>query len=191
MKSLKEIQKELRINLDKDRYCHTIGVMYTAAALAMSHEIDMEKSMLAGLLHDCAKCIPNAEKYKLCEEYHIELNPSEFKNPVLVHAKLGAYLASSYYHISDETILNAIANHTTGRPSMTTLEQLIFIADYIEPGRKELPGLKLIRSLAFHDMDEAIMLILENTLIYLNKINKTIDPMTEMTYQYYKEKQNR
>ena len=68
---LTEIRKKLKKAQDKERYEHTKGVMYTAGCLAMAHGYDIEKSMLAGLLHDCAKCIPNDEKLKLCEENDI------------------------------------------------------------------------------------------------------------------------
>ena len=61
----KKIEKKLRKNLDKERFRHTVGVMYTAAALAMAHQSDMEQAMYAGILHDCAKCIPNGEKLQL------------------------------------------------------------------------------------------------------------------------------
>ena len=64
-----EIEKKLKKELDKERYTHTIGVMYTAAALAMAHHADVEQAMYAGLLHDCAKCISNKKKLKLCKKY--------------------------------------------------------------------------------------------------------------------------
>ncbi len=54
-----QIEKKLKKALDKERYTHTIGVMYTAASLAMAHGADLEQALYAGLLHDCAKCIPN------------------------------------------------------------------------------------------------------------------------------------
>ena len=88
---LQEIQKKLKKELDKERYTHTLGVMYTAAALAMAHHVDLEQAMYAGLLHDCAKCISNEKKLKLCKKYHIDISPSEKRSPFLLHAKLGAY----------------------------------------------------------------------------------------------------
>ena len=88
-----EIRKKLKKELDKGRYEHTKGVMYTAGCLAMAHEYSMEKAMLAGLLHDCAKCIPNDQKIEMCEQNHILINPVEYKSPYLLHAKLGAFMA--------------------------------------------------------------------------------------------------
>lgn len=90
---ISKINKKLQKKLDKERYEHTIGVMYTASALAMCHNANVEQALLAGLLHDCAKCIPNDKKIKLCRKYRLEVSDVERSNPSLLHAKLGAYLA--------------------------------------------------------------------------------------------------
>ena len=76
----------------------------------------------------------------MCEKYNLEISEIERKNPSLLHAKLGAYLAKDKYDIEDEEILMAIRSHTTGRPGMSLLEKIVYIADYMEPGRKELPA---------------------------------------------------
>lgn len=184
---IRSMKKELKLHLDSDRYEHTLGVMYTAAALAMCHGEDIGKAMTAGLLHDCAKGIPNSKKIKLCEKYEIEVTGSEKENPELLHAKLGAYMAVHKYHVSDEAIAQAITSHTTGRPGMTLLEKIIYIADFIEPGRKEIPKLDEIRKMSFQNIDQALFTILENSLAYLRTRDKVIDPITEKTYLYYKD----
>ena len=111
-----KLQKKMKNELDHDRYEHTIGVMHTAACLAMRYEEDMDRALLAGLLHDCAKCIPAEEKIKMCKKNHIEIAEAEKDNPGLLHAKLGAFLAKEKYGITDESILRAIRFHTTGCP---------------------------------------------------------------------------
>lgn len=117
----KKYKKKLKHTLDKDRFQHTIGVAYTATSLAMSHGYDINKAYLAGLMHDCAKCIPLEDKLHLCKKYHVELTQSEIDNPALIHAKLGAYVAKNQYGIKDNDILLAIRYHTTGRPDMLSL----------------------------------------------------------------------
>ncbi|WP_346663547.1 bis(5'-nucleosyl)-tetraphosphatase (symmetrical) YqeK [uncultured Merdimonas sp.] len=183
-----KIRRKLIAELDKERYEHTLGVMYTAASMAMCHGEDVEQALLAGLLHDCAKCIPGENKIKMCEKYHLNVSEVERENPSLLHAKLGAFLAAKKYHVEDREVLCAIASHTTGRPHMTLLEKIIFIADYIEPGRRELPNMEEVRHLAFRDIDGCLLRILEDSLEYLNHLSKPIDPMTEKTYEYYKMK---
>ena len=182
-----KIKKALKKELDKDRYEHTLGVMYTSACLAMANDYDMEKAQLAGLLHDCAKCIPNEKKLKICAKNNIPITQVEKDNPFLLHAKVGAFLARVLYEVEDEEILHAISVHTTGAPAMNTLDKIVFIADYIEPKRDKAANLKEIRKTAFEDLDEALKMILSDTIHYLNgsKNDKNIDPMTIETYHYY------
>lgn len=182
---LAEIKKKLSKKLKKDRYEHTLGVMYTASSLAMCYNTDIQKALTAGLLHDCGKYCPADEQIKLCGKYGILLTESEHSMPALVHAKLGAYLAEHEYGITDLDILDAITYHTTGRPDMSLLEKIVYIADYIEPNRKEIPGLNNIRNIVFHDIDRAVYLSAKGTLRYLKKGSKAVDPMTVSTCSYY------
>ena len=181
-----KIQEQIQLELDKSRYEHTQGVMYTAAALAMRYGEDINKAMLAGLLHDCAKCIPNDEKLRLCEENDILISSVERENPFLLHAKLGALLAKTEYDVTDPLILHAIKVHTTGEPDMNILSMIIYIADYIEPNRNKAANLDRVRVLAFHDLDVCMAEILHDTLVYLKKRGGNIDPTTQMTYEFYK-----
>lgn len=73
---------------------------------------------------------------------------------------------------------------------MSLLDKIIYIADYIEPGRKELPNMAEVRKLAFTDIDSCLYRILEDSLEYLDSKNIEVDPMTEKTYLYYKNKRN-
>lgn len=183
---LDKIKEKVQEQLDAPRYEHTIGVMYTASSMAMRYGADMEKALVAGLLHDCAKCILSDKKIELCKNNGIEITESEHKNPSLLHAKLGAFLAETYYEVKDKEILDAITYHTTGRPNMSLLDMIIYIADYIEPNRREAPNLDRIRKLAFENIEECLLAILEDSLAYLQTKSEVIDPMTEKTYLYYK-----
>lgn len=182
---IKDLKKELKKEMDDSRYEHTLGVMYTCAALAMRYNYDLEKAMLAGLLHDCAKCMPNAKKLKMAEKHHLEISELERKNPFMLHAKLGAFLAKKKYDIEEEEILDAIRWHTTGRPQMTLLDKIVYIADYIEPKRDKAPNLAVIRQMAFTNLDDALLKILTDTLGYLGDSLEHVDSMTKMTYDYY------
>lgn len=186
--SITRIRRKVKSELDRERYEHTLGVMYTAASLAMRYEEDIDNALIAGLLHDCAKCIAADTKIRLCDRYHLNVSDIELANPSLLHAKLGAFLAARNYGVKDKAVINAIASHTTGRPAMTLLEKIIYVADYMEPGREELPNMAEVRKLAFIDLNECVYRIAKDSLRYLNSQNITIDPMTEKTYEYYKEK---
>lgn len=186
---LLEIKKALSKKLKKDRYEHTIGVMYTATSLAMRYQEDLQAALTAGLLHDCGKYCSSEEQIALCEKKDIQLTESELQMPALVHAKLGAYLAEHNYGIQDRRVLDAILWHTTGHPDMTMLEKIVYIADYIEPNRKMIPGLTEIRDLVFQDIDQAICLCSKNTVEYLQASGKPVDPMSIETYKFYAGKQ--
>lgn len=185
MKEFETIQEKLKTSLDKLRYEHTLGVMYTAGCIAMAHRFDVKKAMLAGLLHDCAKCMTHEERLLLCEKYNVQVTASELENKALLHAKAGAIIAKIEYDITDENILHAIAVHTTGEPDMNMLDKIIYIADYIEPGRDKAPNLELVRSLAYKDLDVCMAQILYDTLNYLQTRGGSIDPTTELTYHFY------
>ncbi len=184
--SLKKIRKAMEKSLDAKRFEHTLGVAYTAAALAMRYGCDVQKAQTAGMLHDCAKCMSNEKRLKICTKHNIAVNEIERRNPFLLHAKVGSYIAMQKYNIHDSDIINAILNHTTGRPDMSLLEKIVYVADYIEPGRKQAPNLGEIRRLAFADLDEALFRILKDTLLYLNQVDGETDPMTQKTYEFYK-----
>lgn len=185
---LSELRKKMEHELSSRRYLHTLGVSYTAACLAMAHGVDMESAMTAGMLHDCAKSLKGEEQIRICEKNHLEISEVERLNPsALLHAKVGAYLAETRYGVTVPDVLNAIRYHTTGRPKMSKLEKILYIADYIEPGRKHVADLESIRKMAYRDLDGTMSKILENTLAYLKTTDGQIDSMTEETYQYYRQ----
>lgn len=185
------MQDKLQKKLTPERYHHTLGVMYTCAALAMRYGCDMEKALVAGLLHDCAKCMPNDKKIKICKKNHIPVSEAELDNPFLLHAKVGAFLAYDKYGVKDEEILNAIRYHTTGTTNMTLLEKITYIADYIEPSRTKAPNLDTIRKLAFVDIDKALYVVFRDTLQYLQHTGHEIDQTTRQAYEFYRDLYNK
>ena len=187
VKNLKNIKKDSKLTLDKDRYEHTLGVAYTAMCLAMRYEVSLEKAEMAGLLHDCAKCMSDEKKIKKCIEHNISITEIEKEQPYLLHAKVGAYIAMDKYGINDIEIINAILKHTTGSRDMSMLEKIIYVADYIEPNRNKADNLQIIRKMAFQDIDMAVFIIMKDTVQYLKNKNQKIDTHTLRAYEYYKE----
>lgn len=190
-RSLEEIQEELKKVLKKRRHQHTIGVRYTAQAMAMRYGEDIIKAGYAGILHDCAKYLSDEEILAECMRRHITCSAAERVKPSLLHAKMGMHFAREVYGVEDEEILSAIRWHTTGKPGMSRLEKIVFIADYIEPERRMIPGMEEIRATAFRNLDETMYLILKNTLSYLEDPesgqNGVIDTYSLDAYDFYKE----
>ena len=103
-----EMREKLKDRLTDKRYEHSLGVEYTAACMAMCHNMDIEQAAIAGLLHDCAKNYTATEKIMKCEKYGLPISGYERQNPELLHAKLGAAVARDKFRIKDREILSAI-----------------------------------------------------------------------------------
>ena len=181
-----KLRKELEKELKPDRYDHTLGVAYTSASLAMVHGANVDKALIAGFLHDCAKCLSHEEQLNICERNNIEITDVERRNHSLLHAKAGMYIASTKYEVRDPEILNAIRYHTTGKEDMSLLEKIVYIADFIEPNRKPLDDMNIIRKEAFTDIDRCLAHILHNSIVYLRTIGKECDDTTMKAYEFYK-----
>lgn len=178
------IKADLKEKLPKKRYEHTLGVAYTAAALAMCYGEDILKAELAGILHDVAKAKKSSELKDDMKGYIDPYTDGDYvaliadKAPQILHAIYAPYLVKRDYKIEDKDILSAIRWHTTGKKDMTMLEKIVFVADYIEPNRKKLPDLDKIRTLSFHDISEAVKVTAKSTIEYLAGQGMYIDKFT-------------
>lgn len=185
--SINKITDDLKEKLKPSRFEHTLGVAKTAKKMAEIFGENPNKAYFAGILHDCAKNLENANLLSICEQNQIDISDPEQECPDLLHAKVGEYLAKTIYGVTDEAILSAIRWHTTGKADMTTLEKIVFAADYIEPGRKKQPNLEYLRSIAEKDLDLLVFHILKDTLDYLKHAErKQIDANTISAFTYYK-----
>lgn len=180
------LRKNLMSKLDPMRYEHSLSVSFTCMNLAMRYGYDLDKAELAGLMHDCGKRYSDDVILKKCIKHGIPVTEAELNTLPVLHCKYGAWLAEHKYEIRDREILDAITCHTTGRPEMTVLDKVLYIADYIEPRRYKAQNLPAMRVLAYEDLDEAVFAILEGTLEYLNKKSGMIDPATYEAYEYFK-----
>ncbi|WP_194609185.1 bis(5'-nucleosyl)-tetraphosphatase (symmetrical) YqeK [Clostridium vitabionis] len=177
------IREKLKKKLPPARFEHTLGVCYMSVALAMRWGADIHKAELAGLLHDCAKQWKSSEIVAVCDEKGVRLREEERRTPSVVHQTLGAWMAEHTYGVKDQEVLSAIACHTTGRPGMSTLDKIVYLADFIEPDRKMLDCMDAIRREAFVDLDGAVLMELENVLGYLRSTGAPVDSKTRETYE--------
>ena len=184
--TIENIIENLKATLEEERFEHSIGVMEMAVKLAKLYGADEKKAELAGLLHDLAKNIPYDDMYKMCEDFGIELDEIIMKQPGLVHAFLGAYLAKRDYGIDDE-IYDAIYYHTVGKPNMSLLTKIIYISDSIEKNRN-YDGVEELRNLAFEDLDRALVVQIDNTIRSVLKKRTLLHTNTIDTRNYYLEK---
>ena len=162
--------------LTEHRYQHTVGVMVTAIALAKRYGANVQKAKLAAIFHDYAKFRSKDEMRRIIIDQKMDPQLLLF-NSELWHAPVGAYLVEKEVKITDQEILDAIRYHTSGRPQMPLLEKIIYLADYIEPGR-QFPGVLDVRELAERDLDQALLASIRNTILFLVKKNQPIFPDT-------------
>ncbi|MDP4093642.1 MAG: bis(5'-nucleosyl)-tetraphosphatase (symmetrical) YqeK [Bacillota bacterium] len=172
-----ELKKILANKLSPKRYRHSINVMETAKKLARAYGENSDKAALAGLLHDCARDIKGDNIFFHCEKFGIAVNEVSKFQPDLLHGPLGAEIAKYEYGIEDVSILNAIRWHTTGHEHMDKLCKIIYIADYIEPGRS-FPGVEEVRQLAYCNLDDAMITSLDRTIKYVITKGALLHPDT-------------
>lgn len=185
---MKKIIGILKENLSENRINHSLGVARTAFYLASKHLPEKkEKAFLAGIIHDLAREWPEEKYLTYLKNKGYVILPEDLKLPVVLHAPAGAYYAEEILGITDEEILNAISLHTLGAVKMTKLEQIVFLADLIEPGRR-FPAKNKILKECFLNLDRGMVLALENTVNYLKGENKLIDPRTILVLNYFREK---
>lgn len=171
----------VREQLTERRYTHTIGVTDTAVYLAKVYQADVKKAELAAIFHDYAKFRSKQEMQEIIKKDPDMPDDLLLYNGELWHAPVGAFLVEKETGMKDPEILNAIKYHTTGRPDMALLEKIIFLADYIEPGR-QFPGVDEVRQTAESNLDEAVTQSLINTIQFLMNRKLSVYPETIAAY---------
>ena len=135
--SLPDIKKQLSDLLTPSRFAHCLRVSQTAMSLAPSLGLDPDKAYLAGLIHDCAKQLTpqTAAQKGIYLPSSSALDYASY--PSVWHALVAPYVCEQLFGIEDEEVLSAVKWHTTGFDTMSGLDELIYVADFIEPGRED------------------------------------------------------
>lgn len=179
LSSAELIAKEKQ-RMDAARFEHCIGVSQTAAKLAQLNGYDVDKAALAGFIHDYAKRIPVADYQQVIKNEGFDPDLLNW-NRTIWHGIVGTYFIKKELQIKDPEILQAIWKHTTGAEQMTTLDKIVFVADYIEPGR-HFPGVDEARQVAYADLDAGVGYELAHTLAFLIAKRAKIYPKTLAAY---------
>lgn len=171
MEALEQVVVSL---LKPNRVAHVLGCRDTAIELAKRWGADITDAGRAGLLHDITKALDGPLQLTLCAEYGIVLDEFSKENTKTLHALTGSLVAERIFG-ENSSVVDAIRSHTTGKPNMSTLEKILYVADYMEPNR-DFPGVEKLRQLAYTDLDKALKTGLEMTLEMLKKNNQEISP---------------
>ncbi|WP_198031406.1 bis(5'-nucleosyl)-tetraphosphatase (symmetrical) YqeK [Jeotgalibaca sp. PTS2502] len=174
------ILEAVKSRVTEARYEHILRVEETAIRLADHYSAETEAASLASILHDYAKDIPRADIEVLVDQGHLPPELLDFGSQIW-HGPAAAYYAQTLFGIQDQSILDAIAQHTIGGQMMPLVSQIVFIADYIEPGR-QFPGVEEARRLADQTLESAVVYKIKQTLLYLIKKEIVIYPETFHVY---------
>ncbi|MBI5399497.1 bis(5'-nucleosyl)-tetraphosphatase (symmetrical) YqeK [Candidatus Saganbacteria bacterium] len=179
-----DILSKLKACLAPNRFAHSLRVEKIAVNLARQYRILVAKASLAALLHDYARQYDSPQLLQQARKFGLKIDAYSRAEPKLLHGKLGALLAKRDFDITAKDVLAAIKQHTLGKPGMSKLAKIIYLADHLEEGRG-FPWLRRLRRLAFRDLDQAVGQAAARIIIYLLRHNLPIHPGGLRTRNYY------
>ena len=172
-------------NVPESRVNHILRVEQMALDLASHYNLDVEKAQSAGLMHDLAKYFKSQKLLEMARAEGLEIDPVSEATPHLLHADVSAIVARDIFGIKDEEVLQAIANHTLGRPGMSLLSCVVFLADSLEPGRGNTLELEALRLRSYQDLYQAVWLTCDYSLKFLLETHCLIHPRTIATRNWF------
>ncbi|MDF5713993.1 MAG: bis(5'-nucleosyl)-tetraphosphatase (symmetrical) YqeK [Rhizonema sp. NSF051] len=175
-------------NVPASRVNHIIGVEQMAVDLAVDHNLDRVNAAVAGLMHDLAKYFPPQKLLQMARTEGLEIDEVMETNPHLLHAGVSAIVARDLFGVENEEVLQAIANHTLGRPGMSLLSCIVFLADSLEPGRGDTPELQALRQLSRQNLYQAVWKTSDYTLKFLLETPYLIHPRVIATRNWFLQK---
>ncbi|GAA6621872.1 bis(5'-nucleosyl)-tetraphosphatase (symmetrical) YqeK [Scytonema sp. NUACC26] len=167
---------------DKD---HILRVEQMAATLAAQHNLDEEKAATAGLMYDLAKYYKPQKLLQMARAEGLDIDEVMAEDPHLLHADVSAILARDIFGVNDEEVLQAIANHTLGRPGMSQLSCIVFLSDSLEPGRGNTSELQALRKISVDNIARAVWLTCDYTLKVLLESSCLIHPRVITTRNWF------
>lgn len=183
MRELNLIMEHLKNSISAKRYVHSVNVSDTAVKLAVQYGCDARKAEIAGLVHDCARELDMPLLLNCLAQEGIKADEMELSVKELLHGPAAVHICRKVFDIEDEEILNAVRYHTTGRENMSLLEKIIYLSDFIEPGRC-FDGVDEIRGLAFENLDKALLLAFDSSIRYIISKNGIIHIDTVLSRNY-------
>lgn len=177
----RKIEIYLKKNLSEKRYMHSRRTAETAEKLCMLYGVDPEKGKTAGLLHDIAREALDEDVFSLIENDGIDITSIEKEYPVLLHGRAGAVIAKKELGIDDEEILEAVRWHTTGKLHMKGLTSILYVADYIEPGRSHIDNEFRMKTRELN-LEQLVMEVVKSSIAYCRMKGYSVAEQTFMLY---------
>ena len=177
----KQAKELVRSRLSDKRYEHTLNVRKMAVKLAKRHDADEDRAALAALLHDAAKEITMDEMRAFLKAHPEYAEGGEERPTPVWHGICAAILARTEWGVEDEAVLSAIACHTAGKPGMSKLDKILYLAD-MSSAERDWPGVNKLRRLERKDLDAAMLMALKQTNDFVLSQGKPLDPMSKAAY---------
>ena len=177
----KQAKELVRSRLSDKRYEHTLNVRKMAVKLAKRHDADEDRAALAALLHDAAKEISKDEMRAIMKAHPEYAEGGEERPTPVWHGICAAILARTEWGVEDEAVLSAIACHTAGKPGMSKLDKILYLAD-MSSAERNWPGVNKLRKLERKDLDAAMLMALKQTNDFVLSQGKPLDPMSKAAY---------
>ena len=177
----KQAKELVRSRLSDKRYEHTLNVRKMAVKLAKRHDADEDRAALAALLHDAAKEISKDEMRAIMKAHPEYAEGGESRPTPVWHGICAAILARTEWGVEDEAVLSAIACHTAGKPGMSKLDKILYLAD-MSSAERDWPGVNKLRKLERKDLDAAMLMALKQTNDFVLSQDKPLDPMSKAAY---------
>lgn len=185
---LKEAKALARRRMGDKRFEHTLNVKKMAVKLAKRYGADPDQAALAALLHDAAKEMPTAQMLELMRRYPEYAEGGESRPTPVWHGVCASILARTEWGVTDEAVLSAIACHTAGKPGMSLLDKILYLAD-MSSAERDWNGVENLRKLELEDLDAAMLAALEQTIGYVRKCGKPVDPISVAAWEDIKNRQ--
>lgn len=177
-----EAKKLVKPLLSEKRWEHTKNVKKMAVKLAGRYGADEEKAALAAILHDAAKEMPKRDLLQIFEDNAIIAENAAMRPAPVWHGVAAAILAQTKWGVTDPEVLSAVRCHTTGKPGMSLLDKIIYMAD-MTSAERDYPGVQELRDLQMRDLDEALETALRQSIDFVKEKGGDLDPMTVAAYE--------
>ena len=177
-----QAKKLVRKNLSEKRYTHTKNVKKMAVKLAKRWGADPEKAALAAILHDAAKELPKDRQLQIFAENAIIAENAPLRPTSVWHGIAAAILCETEWGVHDPEVLSAIRCHTTGKPGMSLLDKIIYMAD-MTSAERDYPGVEALREEEFEDLDMALLHALKRTIDFVKEKGGRLDDQSVAAYE--------
>lgn len=177
-----QAKKLVKKNLSEKRYTHTKNVKKMAVKLAKRWGADPEKAALAAILHDAAKELPKDRQLQIFAENAIIAENAPMRPTSVWHGIAAAILCETEWGVHDPEVLSAIRCHTTGKPGMSLLDKIIYMAD-MTSAERDYPGVEALRDEEFEDLDMALLHALKRTIDFVKEKGGRLDDQSVAAYE--------